>query len=85
MTEVTAKTPREYVAVLEAANDEAGQFANYSAFVAGLPGCITVGDTVDDIEANLREAIELHLEGLAAEGRPVPAPSARTTVVRVSG
>ena len=37
---------------------------NLSAYVPDLPGCITTGRTVEEIERNIREAIELHIEGL---------------------
>jgi predicted RNase H-like HicB family nuclease len=48
---------------------------NYSAYVPDLPGCITTGATLEEIELNIREAIELHLEGLREDGFPIPAPS----------
>jgi predicted RNase H-like HicB family nuclease len=35
---------------------------NYSAYVPDLPGCISTGDTVDDVVANMEEAITVHLE-----------------------
>jgi predicted RNase H-like HicB family nuclease len=51
---------------------------NLSAYVPDLPGCITTGRTVEEIERNMREAIELHIEGLREDG--IPAPDARTMV-----
>ncbi|MBL1264700.1 type II toxin-antitoxin system HicB family antitoxin [Methylomicrobium sp. RS1] len=48
---------------------------NYSAYVPDLPGCITTGDSIAEIEQNIREAIEFHLEGLREEGLPIPVPS----------
>ena len=41
---------------------------NMSAYVPDLPGCITTGKTVEEIMHNIREAIELHLEGMAEDG-----------------
>ena len=41
---------------------------NLSAYVPDLPGCITTGHTVEEIEHNMREAIELHLEGMIEDG-----------------
>ena len=41
---------------------------NLSAYVPDLPGCITTGRTVEEIERNIREAIELHREGLQEVG-----------------
>ncbi len=51
---------------------------NLSAYVPDLRGCITTGRSLEEIEKNIREAIELHLEGLAEDGEVVPEPS--TTV-----
>ena len=48
---------------------------NYSAYVPDLPGCITTGASMEEIELNIREAIELHLEGLKEDGVPIPTPS----------
>lgn len=48
---------------------------NYSAYVPDLPGCITIGNSIAEIEQNIREAIEFHLEGLREEGLPILIPS----------
>lgn len=48
---------------------------NFSAYVPDLPGCITTGNSIEEIEQNIREAIELHLEGLKEDGLPIPASS----------
>ena len=53
---------------------------NYSGYVPDLPGCVATGATVADVEAELREAIRFHVEGLIEDGLPVPAT---TTVVEV--
>ncbi|MBI5140052.1 MAG: type II toxin-antitoxin system HicB family antitoxin [Candidatus Vogelbacteria bacterium] len=44
----------------------------YTAFVPALPGCHTQGDTYEEAEANIKEAIELYLESLAAEKTEIP-------------
>ena len=44
---------------------EKGQ-RNYSAYVPDLPGCVSVGDTLDEVKAEIREAIAFHLEGMRA-------------------
>ena len=49
--------------------------SNYAGYVPDLPGCIATGDTVQDTETLLREAIELHLEGMREDGLPIPEPS----------
>ena len=59
-----------YAIVIEKANK------NYSAYVPDLPGCIATGDSVADVEAEISEAIRLHIEGLTEDGLPVPEPTA---------
>ncbi len=49
---------------------------NYSAYVPDLPGCIATGPTVQAVETEITAAIRFHIEGLQADGLPVPAPSA---------
>jgi len=44
----------------------------YVASVPALPGCHTQGDTIEEAEQNIKEAIALYLESLAAHGEPVP-------------
>lgn len=48
---------------------------NLSAYVPDLPGCITTGRNQAEIERNIREAIELHLQDLGEDGLPIPAPT----------
>jgi predicted RNase H-like HicB family nuclease len=55
---------------------------NYSAR-SGLPGCVSVGDALEDVKAEIREAIELHLEGMWQDGLPIPKPSSRAEYVEV--
>ena len=56
---------------------------NFSAYVPDLPGCITTGRTVAEIERNIREAIELHLEGLREDGEPIPEPHTAVAYVEL--
>jgi len=44
----------------------------YTVEVPSLPGCISEGDTLEDALANIREAIDLYIESLIADGEPVP-------------
>ena len=69
---------RRYAVVIEQGPN------NLSAYVPDLPGCITTGQTVEEIERNIREAIELHLEGMAEDGEPIPEPSTRAREVEVA-
>jgi len=54
---------------------EGGPPSNYSAWSPDLLGCVATGDTIDQTVAEMREAIAFHLEGLAADGDPIPEPT----------
>lgn len=56
----------------------------YSAYSPDLPGCVSAGDTAEDTEANMREAIEFHIEGLRDEGLSIPVPRSRASYVEVA-
>lgn len=47
---------------------------NFSAYVPALPGCVTVGDTVEELMHNMREAVEMHLEAIQEHGLPISEP-----------
>jgi predicted RNase H-like HicB family nuclease len=51
--------------------------SNYSAYVPDLPGCVATGATMGEVERSIREAIEMHLEGLREDGLPAPPPSSQ--------
>jgi predicted RNase H-like HicB family nuclease len=57
---------------------------NYSAYVPDLPGCIATGRTPEETEQLIREAVELHLNGLREDGLPIPRPSSRVEYVEVT-
>ena len=67
-----------YTVIIERAGD------NWSAYVPDLPGCTTVGDSLDETRANMREAIEGHIRVLREFGEPVPAPSTVAAEVEVT-
>jgi predicted RNase H-like HicB family nuclease len=58
---------------------------NYSAYVPDLPGCVSVGDTLEEVKAEIRDAIEFHLEGMREDGLPIPKPSSQAEYVEVGG
>ena len=60
-----------YAVVIEKAE------GNYSAYVPDLPGCVAAAPTVKDVQKEIQSAIRFHIEGLKADGLPVPAPSSR--------
>jgi predicted RNase H-like HicB family nuclease len=59
----------KYAVVIESGSN------NYSAYVPDLPGCVSTGRTLEEVERNNKEALELHLEGLREDGERVPEPS----------
>ena len=67
-----------YAIVIEKAD------GNYSAYVPDLPGCVATGATVAEVEAEIREAIAFHIEGLREDGLPIPAPSSQVDYVEIA-
>ena len=49
--------------------------SNYAAYVPDLPGCVSTGKDIQEVDNNIREAIRLHVEGLREDHLPVPEPS----------
>jgi predicted RNase H-like HicB family nuclease len=58
-----------YAVVIEKAD------SNYSAYVPDLPGCVATGATIAEVEAEIREAIRFHIDGLKADGLDVSVPT----------
>ena len=56
----------------------------YSAFVPDIPGCIVTGATREEVEEEIREGVEFHLETLRESGEPVPPPRSSATYVEVA-
>jgi len=50
--------------------------SNFSGFAPDVPGCVSAGDTLDEMEAMMREALESHLELLAERSESIPEPKA---------
>ena len=46
--------------------------SGYVALVPALPGCHTQGETLDETERNVKEAIAVYIESLAAHGEEIP-------------
>jgi predicted RNase H-like HicB family nuclease len=69
---------KRYAIVVEDAGD------NLAAYVPDLPGCVATADSPEELGRLIREAIELHLEGLAEDGLPIPEPSSRVEYVEVN-
>ncbi len=45
---------------------------NYSAYVPDLPGCVATGKTREEVERNIHEAIQMHVQGLREDNLPIP-------------
>lgn len=56
----------------------------YSAYSPDVPGCGSTGRTREEVERNIGEAIEFHLEGLELEGYEVPEPSTYSSYVEIA-
>ncbi len=56
----------------------------YSAYSPDLDGCIATGSSREEVEQNMREAMDFHLEGLRHEGYSVPPPSSYSTYIDVT-
>ena len=57
---------------------------SWGAQVPDLPGCIAVAETRDEVLQLIREAIDIHIEGLRQDGLPVPLPSSEGEFVEVT-
>ena len=67
-----------YAIVIEKAEN------NYAAYVPDLPGCVATGNTVEETEQQIREAIEFHIRGMREDGLPIPAPLSQVDYVEIA-
>ena len=49
--------------------------SNFSGHAPDVPGCVSVGDTLDEMNTMMREALEFHLEGILEDGNTIPEPT----------
>jgi predicted RNase H-like HicB family nuclease len=56
----------------------------YSAYSPDVPGCGSTGHTKEEVERNIQEAIQFHIEGLREEGYPIPEPSSYSSYIDVA-
>ena len=54
---------------------------SWGAHVPDLPGCIAVAKTRKEVKTLIKEAIDFHLEGLRAQGEPIPFPSSESEFI----
>jgi predicted RNase H-like HicB family nuclease len=57
---------------------------SWGAYVPDLPGVIAVGDSRDEVERLIQEAVEFHLEGMREEGISIPSPASFAGVVEIN-
>jgi predicted RNase H-like HicB family nuclease len=57
---------------------------NYAAYVPDLLGCVATGETVEETEREIRQAIEFHLRGMREDGLPIPEPTIQVEYVEVA-
>ena len=68
---------KKYLVVIEETS------TGYSTYSPDLEGCVSTGQTREEVEKNMQEAIEFHLEGSRLEGLRVPRPRTYCTYVEV--
>lgn len=56
---------------------------SWGAYVPDVPGCIAAAETREESLKLIREAIEFHLEGLIAQGEPVPEAHSSSELVEI--
>jgi predicted RNase H-like HicB family nuclease len=69
----------DYVVIIEQAAD-----GTYSAYVPDLPGCVSSGDTLEELHSNIAEAVQGHIEALRETNQPVPLPSVKILTVHAA-
>ena len=56
----------------------------FSSYSPDLDGCVSTGNTRDEVEGNMKEAIEFHLDGLREEGDTIPEPATESAYLEVA-
>jgi predicted RNase H-like HicB family nuclease len=69
---------KKYLIIIEQTN------TGYSAYSPDLEGCVSTGNTREEVEGNMREAIEFHLDGLKLEGYEIPEPRSYSTYIEIA-
>jgi predicted RNase H-like HicB family nuclease len=75
--EVEMSEALRYAVVFERSED------GYGAYVPDLPGCVTVGDTLAETEANIREAIAGHIAVMKEYCEAIPQPTSLAEYVEI--
>ena len=70
----------KYTVVLQREND-----GGYVATVPALPGCVSQGDSREEVLKNIEEAMDLYLEDVKAAGEQIPVEEGREYVEVTTG
>lgn len=57
---------RRYLVIIE------GTEGSYSAYAPDVPGCVAAGQTRDEVERLMQQALEFHIERMAEDGDAIP-------------
>ncbi|MCX7418990.1 MAG: type II toxin-antitoxin system HicB family antitoxin [Planctomycetia bacterium] len=69
----------DYVVVIEKSGD-----GSFSAYVPDLPGCVTSGNSVEEVRVLIEEAVELHIDSLRGHGETVPVPATTVHIIHAA-
>lgn len=58
--------------------------SNFSAYSPDLPGCVATGNSREDVENNIYEAIRFHLQGLQEENQAIPRNSSYAELMAIA-
>ena len=58
---------------------------NYSGFAPDVPGCGSLGNTLDEIRANLHEALQLYIDTSVELGYALPEPTTNKVTLPIEG
>lgn len=56
----------------------------FSAYSPDLPGCVATGDTREEVEREMHDAVEFHIEGLRLAGEKIPQPQSQASYCEVA-
>ena len=66
---------KRYLVYYERNADTTGRYFDWGGFCPDLPGCVSVGETLEEMRIMMREAIEGLMESMAEDGDPIPEPA----------
>ncbi len=76
---VKMRVARTYLVVIERAQD-----GTHSAYVPDLPGCVVIGQSsIEDVEQLIRQAVQMHIDGLLEDGLQIPEPTSQAEYVQI--